>query len=176
MKIRYALGPSSLGYAFAGQSERGLCCLYFLDADDAGPGLARLRHDFPDAELVADPEALEPALAQIRAVIAGEAGAETVSLDLHGTAFQRSVWKALCAIPRGQTRTYGQIATALGQPGAARAVGAACGANPVALLVPCHRALRAGGGLGGFRWGLEKKQMLLALEKAGAEQLTFAGL
>lgn len=176
MTIRYAIGPTSIGHAFVAQTERGVCALYFLDENDPGPGLERIHRDYPDCQVEKDQKALEPVLERLREVIAGHEDAGAIPLDLRGTEFQRSVWDALCAIPRGQTRTYGQIAAALGQPGAARAVGTACGANPVALLVPCHRALRTGGGLGGFRWGLEKKEMLLALEKAGAEQMTLAGL
>ena len=86
-------------------------------------------------------------------------------IDIRGTVFQRKVWDELRRIPRGETRTYTEIARAIGAPGAVRAVGSACGANPVALVVPCHRAVRTDGGLGGYAWGLPRKKKLLALEK-----------
>jgi O-6-methylguanine DNA methyltransferase len=107
-----------------------------------------------------------------RAVLAQLVGDDTdpggagrhVPLDLRGTPFQRSVWEALRAIPRGETRTYAEVAAAVGRPRAVRAVGGACGANPVAVLVPCHRVVATGGGLGGYAGGLERKRALLALE------------
>ena len=86
-------------------------------------------------------------------------------MDIRGTVFQRRVWRALSRIPRGETRTYAQIARAIGNPAAVRAVGSACGANPVALVVPCHRAVRTDGGLGGYAWGIGRKKRLLELEK-----------
>jgi AraC family transcriptional regulator of adaptative response/methylated-DNA-[protein]-cysteine methyltransferase len=88
-----------------------------------------------------------------------------VPLDIRGTVFQRRVWEALRRIPRGETRTYGEIAREIGAPAAVRAVGSACGANPVALVVPCHRAVRTDGGLGGYAWGLGVKKRLLEIEK-----------
>ncbi|HLY32779.1 MAG TPA: methylated-DNA--[protein]-cysteine S-methyltransferase, partial [Ktedonobacterales bacterium] len=88
-------------------------------------------------------------------------------LDVRATAFQRRVWTALQAIPYGETRSYQQIAEAIGQPGAVRAVGQACASNPAALVIPCHRAVRRDGGLGGYRWGLARKRALLAREHAG---------
>ena len=97
--------------------------------------------------------------------ISGEAGLARVPLDIRGTVFQRRVWEELGRIPRGETRTYQEIARAVGAPEAVRAVGSACGANPVALVVPCHRAVRADGGLGGYAWGLARKKKLLSLEK-----------
>src|SRR5205809_7662365 len=97
--------------------------------------------------------------------IEGEVSLARVPLDIRGTVFQRRVWEALRRIPRGETRTYSDIARAIGAPSAVRAVGSACGANPVALVVPCHRAVRTDGGLGGYAWGLTVKRRLLALEK-----------
>jgi AraC family transcriptional regulator, regulatory protein of adaptative response / methylated-DNA-[protein]-cysteine methyltransferase len=97
--------------------------------------------------------------------ITGEASLARVPLDIRGTVFQRRVWQALRRIPRGETRTYSDIAKAVGAPAAVRAVGSACGANPVALFVPCHRAVRTDGGLGGYAWGLPTKKRLLELEK-----------
>ena len=105
--------------------------------------------------------------AALRRYASGDDAAFAAPLDLNeGTDFQRDVWKALRAIPYGEVRTYGQIAAALGRPNAARAVGAACGANPVPVIVPCHRVVAAGGGLGGFSGGLHWKKRLLHLEKS----------
>src|SRR5205823_12097210 len=93
---------------------------------------------------------------------------DDIALDLRGTPFQLQVWEALRAIPRGETTSYGALARAIGlPPGASRAVGAACGANPVSLVVPCHRVVRTGGGLGGYYWGLDRKRALLEMEGAG---------
>lgn len=108
---------------------------------------------------------LEEAASQVRQWFAGELQEFDLALDLRGTEFQRSVWKQLQAIPRGEHRSYGQIATAIGKPGAARAVGAACGANPIILIIPCHRVLAADGSLGGFSGGLDLKRQLLAADK-----------
>ena len=103
--------------------------------------------------------------AKILAFIEGEASLARLPLDIRGTVFQRRVWDELRRIPRGETRTYREIARAIGAPAAVRAVGSACGANPVALAVPCHRAVRTDGGMGGYAWGLLRKRKLLALEK-----------
>lgn len=108
---------------------------------------------------------LEEAAQQIGQWFAGERQEFDLALDLAGTEFQRSVWKQLQAIPRGQHMSYGQVARAIGKPGAARAVGAACGKNPIILIIPCHRVLAADGGLGGFSAGLDLKRRLLAADK-----------
>jgi AraC family transcriptional regulator, regulatory protein of adaptative response / methylated-DNA-[protein]-cysteine methyltransferase len=163
--IRYAVDFTPLGYAFVGLTERGLCCLYLLDDTNPTPGLARMRADFPGAELVEDRAALGPMLERVRAHLTDGHACDDLPLDLHGTPFQKKVWEALRTIPRGTTRTYGAVAQQLGLPvSAARAVGTACGANPVSVLVPCHRVLRSNGELGGFRWGLERKRALLDQE------------
>ena len=108
---------------------------------------------------------LQELKAKILAFIEGEASLARLPLDIRGTVFQRRVWDELRRIPRGETRTYQEIARAIGAPDAVRAVGSACGANPVALVVPCHRAVRTDGGLGGYAWGLRRKKKLLELEK-----------
>jgi AraC family transcriptional regulator, regulatory protein of adaptative response / methylated-DNA-[protein]-cysteine methyltransferase len=165
--IRYAVGETALGHAFVALTERGLCLLFLLDDADPAPGLKRLRADFPEAELVEDVSALEPLLKRIRAHFHDGRACNELPLDLHGTPFQLRVWSALRTIPRGGTRTYGALAQQLGlPPGAARAVGAAVGANPVAVLVPCHRVIRANGELGGYRWGPDRKRALLDQECA----------
>jgi AraC family transcriptional regulator of adaptative response/methylated-DNA-[protein]-cysteine methyltransferase len=104
---------------------------------------------------------LAPVVGEVLRRIAGAAPAEELPLDVRGTAFQRRVWQELQRIPRGETRSYGAVAAAVGAPGAARAVGQACGSNPTAVVVPCHRVVPSGGGLGGFAWGLDAKRTLL---------------
>jgi AraC family transcriptional regulator of adaptative response/methylated-DNA-[protein]-cysteine methyltransferase len=152
---------TTVGNLRASWTERGLCRLEFVGAA---------------------PEALASGLpgwiAAIPGTIEGEPGSEEIPLDLRGTPFQVRVWEALRTIPVGETTTYGAIARGLGlAPGASRAVGAACGANPVAVLVPCHRVVPASGGLGGYRWGLDRKRRLLeregAFQAVSRETLTF---
>jgi len=141
-------------------------------------GLARLTfpaepldwcHDWvrrwePQAEVIADGPGLEPVAAQLAAYFAHELTAFDLPLDMRGTEFQRQVWQALTTVPFGQTRSYGQIAAQIGRPKAVRAVGAANGANPVPVIVPCHRIIGSNGTLTGYAGGLELKQQLLALE------------
>jgi AraC family transcriptional regulator, regulatory protein of adaptative response / methylated-DNA-[protein]-cysteine methyltransferase len=159
--IRFACFTTPLGTVLAAATDKGLCSIKL--GDDAG-GLRRLlAEEFAAAELVED--RLAELREKILSFIEGEASLARVPLDIRGTVFQRRVWDTLRRIPRGETRTYQDIARAIGAPLAVRAVGSACGANPVALAVPCHRAVRADGGLGGYAWGLQRKKKLLALEK-----------
>lgn len=126
----------------------------------------RRRGPPPGPAAPADVRVLREAAKQLRAWFAGERDDFDLPLAPRGTAFQAAVWAALRAIPAGETRTYGALAAALGRPAAARAVGAACGRNPLAILVPCHRAVGAGGRLTGFAWGLDRKRWLLEREGA----------
>jgi O-6-methylguanine DNA methyltransferase len=144
-------------------TQRGLCWLE-LDADRDGARLAAhaLRR-FREARVIADDDGLARAREALAACARGAPLELELPLDPGGTPFQRAVWQALRAIPRGATRTYAELARELGRPGAARAVGRAAGANPLPVLVPCHRLL-ASGGLGGFSGGLDTKRALLALE------------
>jgi AraC family transcriptional regulator of adaptative response/methylated-DNA-[protein]-cysteine methyltransferase len=145
----------------AAATEKGLCSIKL--GDDAGRLKRLLADEFPQAQL--EENGLQELKQKILAFIEGEASLARVPLDIRGTVFQRRVWDELRRIPRGETRTYRDIARAIGFPAAVRAVGSACGANPVALAVPCHRALRTDGGLGGYAWGLARKRKLLSLEK-----------
>ena len=139
-------------------SERGLAALSFPRAGEVPPPAAEA-----DAVEVRRWHALT--IKAVKAVLAGRLPTQLPPLDLTGgTPFQQSVWRALQAIPLGQTRSYGEVAAALDRPQAARAVGTACGANPIPLLIPCHRVLATGGGLGGFTAGLEWKRRLLKAE------------
>ena len=155
--------PCTLGHVLIASSARGVCAISF---GHAAAALQReLRERFPRAVIAASAPALETLADQIVAMIDGAGLSAALPLDLIGTAFQQRVWQTLRKIPRGQTRSYAQIAEAIGAPNAVRAVGSACGKNPVALAVPCHRVLRADGALGGYRWGLERKRKLLAKER-----------
>lgn len=157
--IAYALAPSPLGPVLAAATEKGIC---FVAIGQAESRLVRaLKAEFPAAEIDRDRGALASALDAILAHVAGEVPTIDLPLDIRATAFQRRVWEALRQIPVGETRTYAQLATEIGHPGAQRAVGRACATNPVALVVPCHRALRSDGGLGGYRWGLDVKRALI---------------
>lgn len=163
--LRYGLVATVLGRALVAATEAGVAAL-FLGDDDAAL-IAELGQRFPRAGLLRDEAALAAVLGVIAELAAAPArAAADLPLDLRGTAFEIAVWQALRAIPPGETRSYGQLAAALGKPGAARAVGRACGANPVSLLVPCHRAVGADGALTGYRWGTARKRALLAAEGA----------
>ena len=146
-------------------SARGIRALSLGDADE--PLEAALRHDVADASLTRDDGAVAGLAAAISAHLAGAPAVEPLALDLVGTDFQRRVWAALLDIPRGETRSYAELAASLGLPAtSARAVARACADNHVAVLVPCHRVVRGSGELSGYRWGVERKARLLAIEKA----------
>ena len=161
--IRYTVVETGAGPLLVAGTDRGVCAVTLGNTTAALE--TELRREYPAAQI----ERADGALAEwTRAVVAraeGKDGAR-VPLDLRGTAFQRRVWDALQRISRGATRTYGEIARELGQPTAARAVAGACASNRVALVIPCHRVIREDGGLGGYRWGMEKKRQLLSREKA----------
>jgi AraC family transcriptional regulator, regulatory protein of adaptative response / methylated-DNA-[protein]-cysteine methyltransferase len=160
--IGFCCFPTRLGIVLIAATERGLCSVK-LGGDTAW--LKRLlAEEFSEAEISETP--MNELKARILAFVDGEASLARVPLDIRGTVFQRRVWEELRRIPRGETRSYGEIARAVGAPAAVRAVGSACGANPVALVVPCHRAVRANGSLGGYAWGISRKRRLLKLEKA----------
>jgi AraC family transcriptional regulator, regulatory protein of adaptative response / methylated-DNA-[protein]-cysteine methyltransferase len=159
--IAYCCFPTPLGTVLIAATERGLCSVKMGSDEKALKKM--LAREFGEAELVE--EALPALKKEIIEFLRGDANLAKVPLDIRGTVFQRKVWDELRRIPRGETRTYSQIARAIGTPDAVRAVGSACGANPLALVVPCHRAVRTDGGLGGYAWGLPRKKKLLALEK-----------
>jgi AraC family transcriptional regulator of adaptative response/methylated-DNA-[protein]-cysteine methyltransferase len=160
-RIAYCCFRSPLGTVLAAATDRGVCSVK-LGNDVAG--LERLlAEEFSEARIAQKP--MPEVKGAILGFIRGEASLARVPLDIRGTVFQQRVWEELRRIPRGETRTYREIAASVGTPAAVRAVGSACGANPVALVVPCHRAVRTDGGLGGYAWGLGRKKKLLALEK-----------
>jgi AraC family transcriptional regulator, regulatory protein of adaptative response / methylated-DNA-[protein]-cysteine methyltransferase len=166
-EIRWAAGRSPFGWVIVGETERGLCWLSL--AATRAEAEASLREEFPAAILRSDPSLsrlVDAALESVReGSDLGHSASTAERLDLRGTVFQLRVWQALRTIPRGETRTYGQLARELGDPKATRAVARACAMNRVALVVPCHRVIGAGGSLTGYRWGVGRKQKLLEAEK-----------
>jgi AraC family transcriptional regulator of adaptative response/methylated-DNA-[protein]-cysteine methyltransferase len=165
--IRIATATSALGPLMVGATESGVCFIGFAEDFDALEGDVRQR--FPKARIEPAPEALAETVRQVVAFLEEPKAALALPLDLRGTAFQRRVWEALQAIPFGETRTYGQMAFAIGAPRAIRAVARACAQNHVSLAVPCHRVVGADGDLTGYRWGVPRKRALLAKERAGAK-------
>jgi len=163
MRIRYTTAKSSLGEVLVAATERGISAVYL---GDAGTKLAKeLRQEYPRAEIAAEKGAFSDWVEEIVARVEGGAPRRELPLDLQATAFQRRVWQELQRIPRGATRTYSQVAKALGKPSAVRAVARACATNPVSVVVPCHRVVRSDGDLAGYRWGISRKQTLLERER-----------
>lgn len=159
--IHWAVLETSLGSMLVAATDRGVCCLAF------GEGEAELRARFPKAALVPAGDAFRDIFAQVLSAVERPGpGSAAIPLDVHGTAFQQRVWEELRRIPHGETRSYGELAAALGSPKASRAVGGANGANHIAVLIPCHRVIAADGSLGGYAYGLEIKAELLKREKA----------
>jgi AraC family transcriptional regulator of adaptative response/methylated-DNA-[protein]-cysteine methyltransferase len=163
-QIRYALAQSPLGWLLVAATARGICQIAF--GDDPGELAEGLRAAFPQAELKQMDRELSYAVEAVVAELSESRGAGSLPFDVRATAFQTRVWRALQGIPRGETRTYSQIAEALGSPRAVRAVANACASNPLAVLVPCHRVVGKDGSLTGYRWGLERKRRLLDGEQA----------
>jgi AraC family transcriptional regulator of adaptative response/methylated-DNA-[protein]-cysteine methyltransferase len=164
--IRFVTVASTLGWVLVAATERGICMTALGDDRD---GLeAQLRERFPAAVLIADDAGLADWADRIVGFITAPERNLYLPLDIRGTAFQARVWRALQKIPLGRTTTYAEIAAALDQPKAVRAVARACAANNLALLVPCHRVIRRDGDLAGYRWGIERKRALLAREHAAA--------
>lgn len=157
--VHWAVLTTSLGPMLVAATDKGVCCLAF------GEGEAELRRRFPRAELVAAGEDFRELFAQVVAAVEQPGpGSAAIPLDVKGTAFQQRVWDELRRIPHGETRSYGELAAALGNPKASRAVGGANGANHVAVLIPCHRVIAADGTLGGYAYGLAIKAELLKRE------------
>ena len=165
-RIHWSLVDTALGQALVAATERGICMVEL--GADAQALQRKLREEFPRAQLERVDAGRDEFLApRVRAVAERLAGRDSdVPLALVGTAFQKRVWDALMKIPRGQTRSYAQVAQAVGAPNAARAVASACARNKVAIVVPCHRVVRGDGSPGGYRWGLPLKQQLLDRERA----------
>jgi AraC family transcriptional regulator of adaptative response/methylated-DNA-[protein]-cysteine methyltransferase len=165
--VRATVRPCALGLMLVAATPRGVCSVAF--GERAAALQADLRRRFPRAAIAPGDQALEDLADRVAALVDIDTNLGTVAtdlpLDLIGTAFQQKVWRALREIPAGTTTTYAALAAKIGSPRAVRAVGTACGANPVAVAVPCHRVLRGDGGLGGYRWGLARKRALLDRER-----------
>jgi AraC family transcriptional regulator of adaptative response/methylated-DNA-[protein]-cysteine methyltransferase len=157
--IRWTIAATSLGPLLVAATARGLCRVSF-DEDEAA-----LRGRFPAATLVPGDADLAALADRAVAQVESPGRDHDLPLDVRGTAFQEAVWQALTRIPAGETRSYAQLAAMAGAPGADRAAGTACGANGIAVLVPCHRVLRSDGGIGGYAYGAERKRALLARER-----------
>ena len=165
VRIRYSIAETPVGRLLLAATASGICSIQFGNSDSALE--SALRTEYPQAEIVRTDKQLTGWVRAIRERISGESTG-SLPLDIRATAFQRMVWEELRAIPSGATRSYGEIAKRIGQPRAARAVARACATNPVAVAIPCHRVVREDGALGGYRWGVQRKQKLLALEKKGS--------
>ncbi len=168
LDLSYAAGATPLGKVMIAASDRGICFLQFGDSEQLL--LGALRAEFPAARLApmapAQTTLFEDWMQRLGEHLAGRRPQLALPLDTLGTAFQREVWKYLQTIPYGQTRSYAEVAQAIGRPDAARAVARACATNAVALLIPCHRVIRGDGALSGYRWGLDRKRALLDSERA----------
>lgn len=161
-QIQFTVTPCTLGQLLVATSERGVCAIKL--GDDPGELERLLLVEFSAARIMRDDQAHRDWIQSILNFMAGREPHLDLPLDVRATAFQKQVWQALQRIPYGQTRTYADIAREIGQPTAVRAVANACGANPTALIVPCHRVVRSDGTLGGYHWGIERKRQLLLQE------------
>jgi AraC family transcriptional regulator of adaptative response/methylated-DNA-[protein]-cysteine methyltransferase len=165
-QIAYTIAESPLGLLLVAATQRGVCAVSL--GDDAGALLDTLKQDYPAAEIRQDDAALGKWVRAMLEHLSGRLPHPGIPLDIRATAFQRLVWDELRRIPYGETRSYSEIAQAIGQPKAARAVAHACSQNPAAVVIPCHRVVRQGGDLGGYRWGIGRKEALIAQEREGA--------
>jgi AraC family transcriptional regulator of adaptative response/methylated-DNA-[protein]-cysteine methyltransferase len=165
-RLGYTVAESPLGQMLVAATEKGVCCIRF--ADSAVELEDDLKEEYSEAEVRRDDKTLRPWVEELLRHLRGEQQQIRLPLDVRATAFQRRVWEYLQAMLYGSTATYGEIAQALGQPTAARAVARACATNPVAVAIPCHRVVRGDGHLGGYRWGLKRKKALLEMEKRKA--------
>jgi AraC family transcriptional regulator of adaptative response/methylated-DNA-[protein]-cysteine methyltransferase len=169
MEIKFTTGHSDLGAVIVAASEKGVCAVSVRESVDGAEDVIRSR--FPKAEIARDDSALKPALDTVLARISGTDLDRELPLDLQGTDFQREVWDQLLSIPAGSTRSYLDIAQAINRPKATRAVAQACGANPVAVVVPCHRVVMSDGSIGGYSGLPGVKQALLTAEGVSSIQV-----
>jgi AraC family transcriptional regulator of adaptative response/methylated-DNA-[protein]-cysteine methyltransferase len=167
MQIHYAIVPCELGFLLVAATEKGLCSVALGDSPEELE--SQLKREFPRAQVLAGHAQLQESVQHVLSRVEGHAPHQELPLDIRATAFQQRVWEALRSIPRGETRTYSQVAQEIEQPSAVRAVARACATNPLALVVPCHRVVRGDGSPSGYRWGLERKHLLLAKERSEAD-------
>ena len=161
--IRFTIAETPIGRMLLAATRKGVCSIQFGDADRVLEGA--LRKEYVRADIVRSDRELAAWVRTVRERLGGKSG-HALPLDIRATAFQRLVWEQLQSIPFGATKSYGEVAKSIGHPKAARAVARACATNPVAVAIPCHRVVREDGDLGGYRWGIKRKQKLLALEQA----------
>jgi AraC family transcriptional regulator of adaptative response/methylated-DNA-[protein]-cysteine methyltransferase len=166
MRITYTIAPSPFGKLLVGATERGVCAVALGDSDDAL--VTALQADFPLAKIARGDDAHRDWVEEIVNHIGGGNVNVSTPLDVQGTKFQQQVWALLRKIPPGTTSSYADIATALGNPRATRAVARACASNHLAVVIPCHRVVRTDGTLAGYKWGVDRKQRLLARERGRA--------
>lgn len=166
MEIRYVVGECCLGKVLVAVRDEGVCAVLLGDHEDELEG--ELQTKFSKARIIADGEGLGDVLAKVSEFLntSGDVSELGVRLDVQGTEFQKRVWQALGEVPVGETRTYSEIANAIGSPKSVRAVASACGANKLAVVIPCHRIVAKDGGLSGYRWGIERKRVLLERERS----------
>lgn len=167
VSVRYTLADCTLGRCLVAESERGICAI--LLGDDDATLVADLHGLFPAAQDVPADADFQQRVREVIAAINARDAPLSLPLDIRGTAFQQQVWQALRAIPCGETMSYQQLASAIGKPKAVRAVASACGANKLAIVIPCHRVIRGDGALSGYRWGIARKAQLLQRETTGEE-------
>jgi AraC family transcriptional regulator of adaptative response/methylated-DNA-[protein]-cysteine methyltransferase len=161
--VRFVCAPSTVGRVLVAATSKGVCAVK-LGADDRSL-VSLLTDEFPGASIAPGDAEMHRWVEGVVAMIAGRTPAHEIPVDIQGTAFQMRVWKELQKIPRGKTRSYGDVARRIGRPSAARAVARACATNPVCVVVPCHRVVAGDGGLGGYHWGVERKRQLLDRER-----------
>lgn len=162
IELDYAMVASSMGILLVAASEVGVCLVEFGNSESELLDL--LENRFPAATKTHGRESFEHTIHVVANLVAAKDPEVSVPLDIQGTAFQQRVWQALTLVPQGKTISYQELATRIGHPKSHRAVANACGANPVALIIPCHRVVRASGDIGGYRWGIDRKKMLLQQE------------
>jgi AraC family transcriptional regulator, regulatory protein of adaptative response / methylated-DNA-[protein]-cysteine methyltransferase len=167
--IRYTSVDSPLGRMLVAATDRGVCAIQFANSD--GELQEGLKREFPFAVRKRDDDAMQGWTRTLLQQMKGQESDSSLPLDIRATAFQRRVWSYLQSIPFGATRSYGEVAKAIGRPTAARAVARACATNPVAVAIPCHRVVRENGEMGGFRWGTQRKRALLELERKNERSL-----
>ena len=165
--VTYAITPCPLGYLLVAATPKGICAVRLGDSE--AELTTTLAGEFSSASLLRSDVTLLPWVSTLQDYLHGGHPQMDLPLDIRATAFQSRVWTALQQIPYGSTRSYSQVADAIGQPTAVRAAARACATNPVALVIPCHRVVREDGNLGGYRWGIERKEILLAQEASGAD-------
>jgi AraC family transcriptional regulator of adaptative response/methylated-DNA-[protein]-cysteine methyltransferase len=165
LTITYGLYPTPLGEVMVAKTGKGICWLGFMVNEKSDRSIQRMKHHWPNAKFVHDDAAIKDESVQIMNIWSGQGDKrKKLKLDIYGTNFQIQVWQALLKIPGGETQTYQEIAKIVKKPKASRAVGNAVGANPVSLLIPCHRVIRATGIIDNYGWGSPRKKLILAME------------